>query len=70
MHILKDRGIFIFRNTPVIIKYPFWATTADEPKAVYACINYNEACCPEQIEGRSSCINGDAEAVFRELNQF
>jgi NAD-dependent SIR2 family protein deacetylase len=54
-------------NTPVIIKYPFWAMTADEPKAVYACLNFNEACCPEQIVEQSICIQGDAEAVFREL---
>ncbi|MCM1500842.1 MAG: Sir2 silent information regulator family NAD-dependent deacetylase [Clostridium sp.] len=27
-------------NTPVIIKYPFWQATADNKKAVYACINY------------------------------
>ncbi|MBQ7601830.1 MAG: hypothetical protein IJU49_06690, partial [Lachnospiraceae bacterium] len=54
-------------NTPVIIKYPFWAMTADEPKAVYACLNFNEAYCPEQIGKQSICIQGDAEAVFGEL---
>ena len=30
-------------NTPVIIKYPFWAMTAGNPNAVYACLNYDEA---------------------------
>ena len=46
-------------NTPVIIKYPFWQMTYDNPKAVYACLNFNEAFCPEQISDRSICINGD-----------
>ena len=30
-------------NTPGIIKYPFWQMTAENPKAVYACVNYGEA---------------------------
>lgn len=37
-------------NTPVIIKYPFWQITAKNPNAVYACINFNEAFCPEELE--------------------
>ena len=41
-------------NTPVIIKYPFWQMTAENPRAVYACLNYSEACCPKQIEARPS----------------
>ena len=27
-------------NTPGIVKYPFWQMTAENPAAVYACINY------------------------------
>ena len=46
-------------NTPVIIKYPFWQMTCDNGKAVYACVNYGEACCPEEIAKRSLCIDGD-----------
>lgn len=46
-------------NTPGIIKYPFWQMTAENPKAVYACINYGEAYCPKEIEGRAICIDGD-----------
>jgi len=30
-------------NTPGIIKYPFWRETAENPKAVYTCINLGEA---------------------------
>lgn len=46
-------------NTPGIIKYPFWQMTYGNPKAVYACINYGEACAPREIEDRSICIDGD-----------
>lgn len=54
-------------NTPVIIKYPFWEMTAENPDAIYACINYGEAVCPEQIMDRSVCIDGDIGAVLKDL---
>ena len=54
-------------NTPVIIKYPFWAMTAENPKAIYACLNYDESFCPKQIESRSVCIDGDAAQLFERL---
>ncbi len=54
-------------NTPVIIKYPFWAMTAANPKAVYACLNYNEAFCPKQIEKQSICIDGDTWELLKEI---
>lgn len=46
-------------NTPGIIKYPFWQMTAKNPEAIYACINMGQAVCPDEIKGRSICINGD-----------
>ena len=46
-------------NTPVIIKYPFWKYTRQNKKAVYACINMNEAFAPHEIEKQSICIEGD-----------
>lgn len=46
-------------NTPAIIKYPFWQMTSKNPKAVYACINYGEALCPDEIGRRSVCIGAD-----------
>ena len=46
-------------NTPVIIKYPFWQMTAENPEATYACLNYSEAYCPKKIEAQSICIDGD-----------
>ena len=54
-------------NTPVIIKYPFWAMTAENPYAAYACLNYNEAVCPKQIEDQSICIDGDSAEVLRSI---
>ena len=54
-------------NTPVIIKYPFWRFTNENPKATYACINFGEAVCPEQIERQSICINADIGAVLEAI---
>lgn len=54
-------------NTPGIIKYPFWQMTYQNPKAVYACINYGEAYAPKEIRERSICIDGDIGEVLKEL---
>ena len=54
-------------NTPVIIKYPFWRMTMANEKAVYACVNYNEAYCPSEIEDRAICINSDIDEVLNKL---
>ena len=54
-------------NTPVIIKYPFWQMTASNSQAVYACINYDQAICPELIEDRSILIEGDIGQVLMEV---
>ena len=51
-------------NTPVIIKYPFWQMTRDNRRAFYACLNYDEAVCPKEIEQRSICIHGDAGEIL------
>ena len=51
-------------NTPGIIKYPFWQMTAKNRQATYACINYGEAVCPEEIEAQSICIDGDIGKVL------
>ena len=57
-------------NTPVIIKYPFWAMTAENPQAVYACLNRSEAVCPKQILDRSICIDGDTGAVLQAVRSL
>lgn len=51
-------------NTPAIIKYPFWKMTVKNPKAVYACLNFGEAFCPEQIKSQAICINTDIKALI------
>lgn len=55
-------------NTPVIIKFPFWQMTVNNPKAVYACVNYGEAICPREIEERSVCVDGDIGEVVARIN--
>ena len=52
-------------NTPVIVKYPFWQMTMANEKAVYVCVNYNEAFCPVEIEERSICIDGDIGEMLK-----
>ena len=54
-------------NTPVIIKYPCWQMVKDNMNATYACINYGEAYCPEQIKDRSICINEDIGDVIKKI---
>ena len=51
-------------NTPVIIKYPFWQMTFDNPNAVYACVNYGEAYCPKAIEDQAICLDGDIKEIL------
>ena len=41
--------------------------TAENPKAVYACINYGEAVCPKKIKEQSICINEDIGKVLGDL---
>ncbi len=54
-------------NTPIIIKYPFWNMTLKNQDATYACINYDEAVCPEQIRERSICLDGDIGNALAKL---
>ena len=56
-------------NTPVIIKYPFWRMTANNPDAVYACVNFGEAICPADIREQSICIDGDIGDVIECLQK-
>ncbi len=54
-------------NTPVIIKYPFWQMTYQNPEAVYACINLGAAYAPGEIASRSICIAGDIGEILKKL---
>ena len=54
-------------NTPVIIKYPFWGMTLQNPNAIYVCVNMGEAAAPERIADRALCIDADIAGVISEL---
>lgn len=54
-------------NTPSIVKFSFWRMTAENPDAVYACINMGEAYAPGEIEDRAICINGDIGEILKSL---
>ena len=41
--------------------------TSENPDAVYACQNYNEAYAPKAIAGQSLCIGGDTGAILNAL---
>lgn len=56
-------------NTPGIVKFSFRRMTAENPKAVYACVNLGEACTLEEIAERSVCINGDIGEVLKKINR-
>ena len=54
-------------NTPMIIKYPFWVMTYENELVTYACLNYEEACCPEKLKERSILIGGDTGNILSKL---
>ena len=41
--------------------------TAQNPNAIYACINYGQAVCPGRIEKQSICIDGDIGKALEDL---
>lgn len=56
-------------NTPGIIKYPFLRMTAQNERAVYACVNRGQAVTMKGLEERSILIDGDIGQVLDELNR-
>lgn len=56
-------------NTPVIIKYPFWQMTVQNPKAIYACINMEKAVLPDEIKFQTICINTDIGQVINQIGK-
>lgn len=55
-------------NTPGIIKYPFWCMTDENPNAIYACLNYDEAYAPSELQSRFVCIRGDIGTTLKALD--
>ena len=72
-HRVDDDGKVLFlelgvgANTPGIIKYPFWQMTAQNPNAIYVCINFGEAIVPDEISSRSMGISADIGEVLEAL---
>lgn len=54
-------------NTPTIVKYSFWHMVSEWKNAVYVCLNYGEACAPDEIKKKSICINGDIGEILGQL---
>ena len=54
-------------NTPGIVKFSFWRMTAENPKAIYACVNLGEAYAPGEIAGRAICMDGDIGEVLKQF---
>ena len=54
-------------NTPVIIKFPFQKMTAQNPNAIYACLNFGEAYAPDEIAEQSICINDDIRRILMKI---
>lgn len=57
-------------NTPGIIKYPFLRMTMQNPRAVYACVNLNDACTIPELETRSICLDCDIANVLEGLRDM
>ena len=57
-------------NTPVIIKYPFWQMTKNNPNAVYACVNLRESYCPNEIAGQSLCLKVDIGTILNTMAEM
>lgn len=56
-------------NTPVIIKYPFWQMTAQNAKAVYACVNLEASMYPTQLERQCICLEADISETLTALRE-
>ena len=54
-------------NTPGIIKFPFWRMTAENPRAVYSCVNNGQAVSPSEIANRSILLDADISQVLKDL---
>lgn len=54
-------------NTPGIIKYPFWNMAGRWEHPCYICLNKGQAWAPEEIGGRSVCLDEDIAVVLKML---
>ena len=69
-YVIISFSSFVVRNkhnTPGIVKFSFWQMTMQNPNAVYACVNLDKADVPQEIAGRSICIQGDIGEMIKVL---
>lgn len=52
-------------NTPVIIKYPFWQWTLNNPQAEFVTVDAKTIMYPKEIEDRSLGIKGDIDQILK-----
>ena len=57
-------------NTPGIIKFPFLQMMAQNPRAVYACVNLGQAFTLSGLEGQSILLDADIGAVLADLRSL
>ena len=57
-------------NTPGIIKYPFWRMTAQNPDAVYACINAGHSDIPPEIARQALYFQEDIGVFLHNFSNF
>lgn len=57
-------------NTPGIIKFPFLQMTAQNPRAVYACVNLGQAFTLSGLEAQSILLDADIGAVLADLRSL
>ena len=49
------------------MKYPFWQMTGRWKNAFYVCLNQGQAWAPEELKGRSLCVDEDIADVLEKL---
>ncbi len=54
-------------NSPGVVKFSFWQMAARWPRAVFACVNYGEACAPVELREKSICLDGDIGGTLASL---
>lgn len=54
-------------NTPGIIKYPFRRMARNNPEALYACLNRDEATAPPELGDRALCVAADLAETLAAL---
>ncbi len=57
----------IGKNTPSIIKYPFWDFTMNNRSATYSCINMDFCTCPAPLKDRAILIQADIKQTLEDL---